>query len=90
MRDQSYKSVNNSQPNNIRGGETNNMKKLLSTLLVFALVLTLVTPAFAATELTDTEKYEVLADAGIFKGTTNGADLLANIDRATVATIVAR
>ena len=90
MRDQSYKSVNNSQPNNIRGGETNNMKKLLSTLLVFALVLTMVTPAFAATELTAAEKYEALKEAGIFAGTDKGDNLEGTLTRAEVAGIVAR
>ncbi|MFT9487200.1 MAG: S-layer homology domain-containing protein [Tepidibacillus sp.] len=49
MREQSYKRLNNSQPNRIRGGETNGMKKLVNALLIFALVLTMVTPAFAAT-----------------------------------------
>ena len=50
MREQSYKNFNNSQPNKNRGGETKVMKKYLSSLLVLALVFTLVAPmmVFAA------------------------------------------
>jgi hypothetical protein len=36
-----------SQPNQFRGGEISSMKKKLSSLLVFALVLTMLAPAFA-------------------------------------------
>ena len=47
MREQSYR-INNSQPNKNRGGETKVMKKFLNAILIIALVLTMVTPAFAA------------------------------------------
>ncbi len=50
MREQSYKMIN-SQPNKYRGGETKVMKKRLSSLLVLAMIFTLLAPAmaFAAT-----------------------------------------
>ncbi|KXG44523.1 S-layer homology domain-containing protein [Tepidibacillus decaturensis] len=57
MREQSYKRLNNSQPNRIRGGETKVMRKLLNAFLVFALVLTMVTPAFAASTTEDLGDY---------------------------------
>ncbi|GBF12287.1 S-layer homology domain-containing protein [Tepidibacillus sp. HK-1] len=57
MREQSYKDVKNSQPNRIRGGETKVMRKLLNAFLVFALVLTMVTPAFAASTTEDLGDY---------------------------------
>ncbi|MBO8173600.1 MAG: S-layer homology domain-containing protein [Bacillaceae bacterium] len=50
MGETSYKNFrnNNSQPNITRGGETQVMKKILNSILVFVLVLTMAVPAFAA------------------------------------------
>lgn len=63
MREQGYKNNNNnSQPNKYRGGETKVMKKILNLVLVFALLLTMVTPAFAETSAEDLGDAAVAVD----------------------------
>jgi len=96
MRGKSYRNVNNSQPNNIRGGETKVMKKLVNALLVFVLVFALAMPAFAANApLSDVvgTKYESavneLAALNILSGYPDGtfkADN--NITRAEFAKVI--
>ncbi|MFC4303475.1 S-layer homology domain-containing protein [Cohnella boryungensis] len=66
------------------------MKKSLSLLLSFALVFGLFASMASAadTQLTTAEKYKVLVDKGILKGTTTGNDGLGdNLTRAQFATI---
>ncbi len=70
MRGQSY-IKNNSHQNNIRGGETKVMKKVLNTLLVLALIFTMAAPAFAA-DLTTQQKFDELKAAGVISGDANG------------------
>ncbi|MFX0560654.1 S-layer homology domain-containing protein [Tepidibacillus infernus] len=90
MREQSYKRLNNSQPNRIRGGETKVMRKLLNAFLVFALVLTMVTPAFAANaSLTPDAKFQALKDAGVMDGYADGtAGLDKTMTRAELAKVL--
>lgn len=87
MREKSY-IKNNSHQNNIRGGETKIMKKSLVVLLTLALVFTMVTPAFAATDLTVQEKFDALKAAGVLDGK-NGEMLPADstMDRQMLAKI---
>lgn len=87
MGEQSYKK-NNSQPNKNGGGEIKIMKKVLNLFLVFALLLTMVTPAFAATELTTEAKFQALVDAGILSGNADGSfGLEDNLSRAALAKV---
>lgn len=77
MREKSYKDNYNSQPNKYRGGETKVMKKILNLALVFALLLTMVTPAFAASTTEELGKYEDavtrLASLGVLTGEGDGS-----------------
>jgi hypothetical protein len=93
MRGQSYSNkYYNTNKESFRGGETKVMKKKLNLLLVFALVLSLLTPAFAGAAALDTQaKYDALVEAGIFNGKGDaGAALQDDMTRAELAAILAR
>ncbi|MGD9678453.1 MAG: Ig-like domain-containing protein [Vulcanibacillus sp.] len=87
MREQSY-IKNNSHQNNIRGGETKVMKKVLNTLLILALIFTMVSPAFAAADTTQ-QKFDELKAAGVLAGDANGNMLAldSTMDRQMLAKI---
>jgi len=90
MRDSSYNFHTQTKQKFSRGGEKKVMKKSLSLLLSFALVFGLFASMASAAdkELTTAEKYKILVDKGILKGTTTGSDDLdANLTRAQFATI---
>lgn len=72
MREQSYYK-NNSRQNNIKGGETKIMKKVLMIFLAIALVFTMSAPVFAATPTSPLpDKFAELKAAGILDGDANG------------------
>lgn len=75
----------------IRGGETKVMKKTLSSLLVFALVLTMLVPAFAfAADAKPSAEEMAKQLSHIFQGDHKGnLDLDGNMDRAAVSKVVA-
>lgn len=98
MREMSYQSSekHSQQPKQFRGGDKKVMKKRLALLLSVAMAFSMfANVAFGATnELTTTEKYEALVQAGIFNGVP-GADgkvdpqLNTLTDRAQFAKILA-
>ncbi len=94
MREQSFKNANNSRPNDIRGGETKVMKKLLSSLIVLALLLSIVTPAFAApaSDVVGTQYEDAVAKLtalGVINGYNDGSyKPLNDITRAEFAKII--
>lgn len=75
----------------IRGGETKVMKKTLSSLLVFALVLTMLVPAFAfAADAKPSAEEMAKQLSHVFEGDHNGnLNLDQNMDRASFAKVVA-
>ncbi len=94
MRDKGYRNLNNSQLNNIRGGETKVMKKIINALLAFVLVFALAVPAMAATsnDVAGTEYEDAVAKLsalGVLDGYGDGTFRPANdITRAEFAKIV--
>ena len=96
MREQSYSNKFQNKQKQIRefrGGETKVMKKRLNILLVFALVFSMLMPAFAAAntaELTTEQKFEALKKAGIMEGNAAGeADLQGDMTRGQLAKVLA-
>lgn len=95
MREKSYKNFrnNNSQPNITRGGETQVMKKILNSILVFVLVLTMAVPAFAAvpSDVEGTEYEDAaarLGSLGVMIGDDQGFrpnDTLKRVELAAIA-----
>lgn len=93
MREMSSQSINmNRRRSQFRGGETRIMKRALSSLLVFALVLTLLVPAFAfAADKTTEEKFNELKEKGLLKGVEDGSAALdKELTRAELAAILVR
>ena len=91
MREKSYKNVNNSQPNNIRGGETKVMKKFINALLAFVLVFAMAVPAFAAEDSAQAEAATRLQNLDILKGYEDGSlGLDKDITRAEFAAVAVR
>ena len=92
MRELSDNKLNDTKVNRIRGGEIKGMKKILNLMLVFALLLTMVTPAFAAdASLTADQKFQALKDAGVMEGYADGtAALDKSMTRAELAKVLAK
>lgn len=93
MREMSSQSINmNRRRSQFRGGETRIMKRALSSLLVFALVLTLLVPAFAfAADKTTEEKFNELKEKGLLNGVEDGSAALdRELTRAELAAILVR
>ncbi len=88
MREQSY-TKNNSHQNNIKGGETKIMKKVLNVLLILALIFTMSAPAFAATTPNTQAQFDELKAAGVLDGDANGNMLAldSQMDRQQLAKI---
>lgn len=91
MREKSYKNVNNSQPNNIRGGETKVMKKFINALLAFVLVFAMAVPALAAEDTAQANAATRLQNLDILQGYEDGSlGLDKDITRAEFATVAVR
>lgn len=93
MREMSSQSINtNRRRSQFRGGETRIMKRALSSLLVFALVLTLLVPAFAfAADKTTEQKFNELKEKGLLNGVEDGSAALdRELTRAELAAILVR
>lgn len=94
MREKSSQSMNTTLSKSyFRGGETKVMKKLLSSVLAFALVLTLLVPAFAfAAEKTTKEKFDILFKAEILSGVNAAGDagLDQTLTRAELAKVLVK
>jgi len=89
----SSQSINtNRRRSQFRGGETRIMKRALSSLLVFALVLTLLVPAFAfAADKTTEQKFNELKEKGLLNGVEDGSAALdRELTRAELAAILVR
>jgi len=94
MREKSSQSMNTkSRKSQFRGGETRAMKKTLSSILAFALVLTLLVPAFAfAAEKSTLDKFNALKEAGILDGVNAEGDagLDQSLTRAQLAKVLVK
>ncbi len=91
MRDSSYNSYTQTKQIHSRGGEKKVMKKSLSLLLALTLVFGLFASMASAADAvapTTAEKYKMLVDAKVLKGTTSGDPMLdSKLTRAEFATI---
>ncbi|HEY0826687.1 MAG TPA: S-layer homology domain-containing protein, partial [Bacilli bacterium] len=80
------------QPQHNRGGENKFMKKSLSLILVFAMIISMFSSlAFAADEMTAQEKYDALKAKGIISGFPDGsAGLDQKMTRAQFSVLVSK
>lgn len=94
MREKSSQSMNTNLRKPIfRGGETKVMKKTLSSILVFALVLTMLVPAFAfAADKSTADKFAELKAAGVLDGVNAAGDagLDQSLTRAQLAKVLVK